>query len=654
MTAPTFNVAAQAARAAEVAASRAGVQVSEVEEMAAMRGVSLLLETVWGRSPEGVPLNSELLRSVAHAGGSVTVARDQAGELAGAAALVCSPGDSTYSLIAAARAGGHDRGIGHALKLRQRQWALERGMHTMRWTFDPLVSRNARFNLTKLGAVTRDYQEQFYGRMSDDINGDDEADRLVAVWRLDAPRTVAASEGTAPEPVGPDPDTATVLSVGPDGAPMHVACGEVTWCRVPEDVVQLRHGRSADGLTLAAGRSRRAHHVLRLGSPRDRGDPKRLVPPHEGGNGMKIEHLELRSVRMPLVAPFRTSFGTSFDRETFLLRVVTQDAEGWAECGAEPDPLYSAEFLGAAEIVLREQLVPRVQALGDRLGAERVKTALEPVKGHPMAKHVLETAILDAELRTHGLSFGRYLGAVRERVPAGVSVGIMDSVPELLDAVGGYLDEGYLRIKLKIEPGWDVEPVRSVRERYGDDVLLQVDANTAYSLADARHLAKLDPFDLLLIEQPLREDDLRGHAELARLLATPVCLDESITSARDAATAIAMGACSIINVKPARVGGYLEARRIHDVAEANGVPVWCGGMLETGIGRAPNVALAALPGFVLPGDTSASSRYYQQDLTTPFELVDGHLDVPQGPGIGVEVLHDVLDSFTVSTTSIAI
>jgi o-succinylbenzoate synthase len=369
---------------------------------------------------------------------------------------------------------------------------------------------------------------------------------------------------------------------------------------------------------------------------------------------VKIEHLELRHVKIPLVTPFRTSFGTSYDKDTFLLRVVTEDAEGWAECGAEPDPLYSSEFLAGAEIVLREQLVPRVQALGTALGAERVKTALEPVKGHHMAKHVLETALLDAELQSLGMSFGRYLGAVRERVPAGVSVGIMDSIPELLEAVGGYLEEGYLRIKLKIEPGWDLEPVRAVRELFGDRMLLQVDANTAYTLRDARHLAKLDDFDLLLIEQPLPEDDLRGHAELARQIRTPVCLDESITSARDAATAIALGACSIINVKPARVGGYLEARRIHDVADASGVPVWCGGMLECGIGRAPNIALAALPNFVLPGDTSASSRYFAQDVTTPFVLDDGHIDVPTGPGIGVRVLHDMVDEFTVAVSPVAL
>jgi O-succinylbenzoate synthase len=266
-----------------------------------------------------------------------------------------------------------------------------------------------------------------------------------------------------------------------------------------------------------------------------------------------------------------------------------------------------------------------------------------------MAKAALETAVLDAELRAEGRPLARELGAVHDRVPCGVSVGIMSSIGELLDAVGGYLDAGYLRIKLKIEPGWDVAPVRAVRERFGDDVLLQVDANTAYHRSDARHLARLDPFDLLLIEQPLDEEDVLGHAELAKVIRTPVCLDESITSARAAADAIMLGACAIVNVKPGRVGGYLEARRIHDVCVAHGVPVWCGGMLETGIGRAANVALAALPGFTLPGDTSASDRYYRTDVTAPFVLDDGHLAVPTGPGIGVEPDPAALDAVTTGT-----
>lgn len=362
---------------------------------------------------------------------------------------------------------------------------------------------------------------------------------------------------------------------------------------------------------------------------------------------MRVEHAELRWVRMPLVAPFRTSFGTSYDRDTIVLRVVSDGGvEGWAECGAELDPLYSEEWLAGVELVVREHLWPRLVALGDGLTAAAVKPALEPVKRHFMAKHLLETAILDAELTAAGMPFGTYLGAVKSRVPAGVSVGIMDTHADLLRAVAGYLEAGYVRIKLKVEPGWDLEPVALVRKEFGD-ILLQVDANTAYTLMDAQHLARLDEFGLLLIEQPLREDDLRGHAELARLIRTPVCLDESITSARDAATAIALRACAIVNIKPSRVGGYLEARRIHEVAAANGIPVWCGGMLETGIGRAPNLALAALPGFVLPGDTSASARYYARDITPPFELdADGCIAVPTGPGIGVEVLADELTAVT--------
>ncbi|MCS7475651.1 o-succinylbenzoate synthase [Umezawaea endophytica] len=363
---------------------------------------------------------------------------------------------------------------------------------------------------------------------------------------------------------------------------------------------------------------------------------------------MKLTGVELRRVRLPLVAPFRTSFGTQTARDVLLLRAVTDEAEGWGECVAMSDPLYSSEYVDAAADVLTRFLVPALGARG-RLDANSVAPALEPFRGHRMAKAALEMAVLDAELRAEGRPLARELGATRDRVPCGVSVGIMDSIGELLDAVGGYLDAGYVRIKLKIEPGWDVEPVRAVRERFGDDVLLQVDANTAYTVADARHLARLDAFDLLLIEQPLEEEDLLGHAELAKVISTPVCLDESITSARSAAAAITMGAAAIVNIKPGRVGGYLEARRIHDVCVAHGVPVWCGGMLETGLGRAANVALAALPGFTLPGDTSASDRFYRTDITTPFVLDDGHLAVPTGAGLGVEPLPDRLAEVTTST-----
>jgi o-succinylbenzoate synthase len=369
---------------------------------------------------------------------------------------------------------------------------------------------------------------------------------------------------------------------------------------------------------------------------------------------VELTAVELVRARLPLVTPFRTSFGVERTKEVLLLRVETPDGEGWGECVALREPLYSSEHVDGAQEVLERFLLPRLAALGDRLTAARVVPALEAVKGHPMAKAALELAVLDAELRAAGQSLAHRLGGVVDRVPSGVSVGIMDSVPELLDAVGAYLDQGYVRIKLKIQPGWDLEPVRAVRERFGE-VPLQVDANTAYRLSDARHLARLDAFDLLLLEQPLPEDDLRGHAQLSRLVRTPVCLDESVTSARSAADAIALGACSVINVKAGRVGGYLEAVKVHDVAAAHGVPVWCGGMVETGLGRAANVALASLPGFVLPGDTSGSDRFFETDLiTTPFVVEDGHVAVPTGPGLGVTVDEDVLAATVVSRRTVAL
>ena len=374
---------------------------------------------------------------------------------------------------------------------------------------------------------------------------------------------------------------------------------------------------------------------------------------------MKLLGVDLVRIAMPLVSPFRTSFGTQTDRDILLLRAVTDQAEGWGECVALPQPLYSSEYLESQADVLRRFLLPALGSDAGRLaldlsGAAAVASVLAPVKGHRMAKAALEMAVLDAELRASGRSFARELGAAHDRVPSGVSVGIFDAIPQLLDAVAAYLAEGYVRIKLKIEPGWDLEPVRAVRERFGDDVLLQVDANTAYTVRDARHLAQLDAFGLLLIEQPLEEEDILGHAELARRLTTPICLDESIVSAQSAAAAITLGACQVVNIKAGRVGGYLEARRIHDLARAHGVAVWCGGMLETGLGRAANAALAALPGFTLPGDVSASDRFYRTDITEPFVIEDGHLHVPTGPGLGVTPIPEILDRVTTSVERIAL
>ncbi len=361
---------------------------------------------------------------------------------------------------------------------------------------------------------------------------------------------------------------------------------------------------------------------------------------------MRLEALELRRVAMPLVGAFRTSFGTQRARDILLVRALTESAEGWGECVALSDPVYSSEYVDGAQHVLRMHLVPRLVAAGD-VTAEEVARLLSPVHGHRMAKAALEMALLDAELRAQGRSLAQRLGAVADRVPCGVSVGIFDDIAGLCEAVEGYVAAGYVRVKLKIEPGWDIEPVRAVREQF-PDLPLQVDANAAYALDDADHLAALDDFDLLLIEQPLAPDRLLDHARLARRLRTPMCLDESITSTQVALDAIEVGACAIVNIKAGRVGGYLEARRMADACAARGVPVWCGGMVETGLGRAANAALAATPGFDLPGDVSASSRFYATDLTEPLVMSDGALPVPAGPGLGVAPLPEVLDQVTTS------
>lgn len=360
---------------------------------------------------------------------------------------------------------------------------------------------------------------------------------------------------------------------------------------------------------------------------------------------------ELRVLHLPLVSPFTTSFGTETVREVIIVRALTPDGDGWGEVVTGAAPLYSSEYTQGAWDVITRFLAPALLER-QRVAPGDVGSVLEPFIGHRMAKAGLELAVLDAALRAEGRSLGRYLGAERERVPSGVSVGIQRDPAALVDAVGGYLAEGYARIKIKIKPGRDVADTAAVRDAFGT-IPLQVDANSAYTLAEADTLAELDRFDLLLIEQPLQEDDLVDHAVLAERLRTPICLDESITSRKAAGDALALAAASVINIKAGRVGGYLEAVRIHDLCRAAGVPVWCGGMLETGIGRAANAALAALPGFTLPGDISAASRFYHRDIVTdPAVLEDGHVRVPTGPGLGVEVDRGFLDEVTVERVEV--
>ncbi len=366
--------------------------------------------------------------------------------------------------------------------------------------------------------------------------------------------------------------------------------------------------------------------------------------------------IRLHRIEVPLVRPFRTSFGTETMRDLILVQARTSDGlSGWGECVAMDWPGYSAEYTDGAIDVIRRHLLPALAGLSPDADPVAVRARMAPILGHPMAKAALETALLDLWLRRREQSLAQYLGAVTDRVDCGVSVGIPASqtLAELLAETQSYIDQGYRRIKLKIEPGWDVEPVAAVRDRW-PGMPLQVDANQAFRRTDGPLLARLDDLDLLLIEQPLPEDDWYGHVLLAQQLRTPVCMDESITSLASADSALALGAASIINIKPGRVGGYLTARDIHDLCRSRGVPVWCGGMLETGIGRAANLALAALPGFTLPGDTSASSRYYAQDVTEPFMLRDGQLRVPTGPGIGVDPLPDVLADMTTWSTDLVL
>lgn len=358
-----------------------------------------------------------------------------------------------------------------------------------------------------------------------------------------------------------------------------------------------------------------------------------------------LEGVELYRVRLPLIRPFRAAHGSREVREAVLVRAVTSDAEGWGECVAPEEPTYVPEYLDGELEVLRRFLLPAVLgAADDPLGG--LAGAAARVQGHAMAKAALEAALLDAQLRARGVPLAAHLGAERATIDAGVAVGMAPSVSALVEEVAAWVEAGYRFVKLKIAPGWDAVPVGAVRERFpGLD--LAADANGSYRGADATALRPLDDFGLTLIEQPLPPEDLLGHAELRARLQTPVCLDESITSAEAAATAIRLGACAVVNLKAARVGGVAEARRVHDVCRDAGVPLRYGGMLETGIGRAASLAVAALPGFTLPGDLAASARYYERDLTVPFVLEGGRLRVPAGPGIGVDPLPGALAAVTV-------
>ena len=366
-----------------------------------------------------------------------------------------------------------------------------------------------------------------------------------------------------------------------------------------------------------------------------------------------IQSIELREIRLPLVHFFETSFGRTTERRIVLARVTDADgADGWGECTAGEGPFYSDEWTETSWATLSEFLAPMV--LGQEIAnAAHVFKLMRPVRGHRMARATIETACWDLEAKRAGVPLWKHLGGTRPEICCGVSIGIQDTLEILLEQIRKEVDAGYQRIKIKIKPGWDLNIIERVRKEF-PDIRLMGDANSAYKLSDVSLFQQLDRFNLMMLEQPLTHDDIFDHATLQRQINTPVCLDESIRSAEDAAHAIALGSCKIINVKLGRVGGHAEAKRLEQVARDNEIPVWCGGMLESGIGRAHNIAMSTLAGFTLPGDVSASARYWEEDIIDPPVTVStrGTITPPDSPGIGFAVNLQRIEALTVRKETI--
>lgn len=362
---------------------------------------------------------------------------------------------------------------------------------------------------------------------------------------------------------------------------------------------------------------------------------------------MKIDAITLRELHMELVRPFETSFGVTSKRRVLLAEVQSEGLTGWGECTAGERPYFSEETTDSAWQVILQELGPMLAADAPEHGGDCPRI-FRRVRGNPMAKAALENAIWDLEAQREGIPLGTLLGGVRNTIPCGVSLGIRSSIPELMDDIERELAAGYQRIKLKCKPGWDVDVFEKVRSHW-PAIRLSCDANSAYRLRDTDHLASFDAFDLMMIEQPLWHDDFYYHSVLQKRLQTPICLDESIRNRRDALAAIEMESCSIINIKLGRVGGFSEAIAVHNAAQERGVPVWCGGMLESGIGRSHNIALSTLEDFVLPGDVSASARYWADDIIEPEVTVtpQGEIAIPDTPGRGYEVRSDLVEQLTV-------
>ena len=367
---------------------------------------------------------------------------------------------------------------------------------------------------------------------------------------------------------------------------------------------------------------------------------------------MRIDGIILRELHLPLVRPFETSFGVTTERRILLAEVRSEGLVGWGECTAGEHPYFSGESTDTAWQVILNELGPMLAAETPENGGQCPRI-FHKIRGNRMAKATLENAIWDLEAQREGIPLARLLGGVHDAIPCGVSIGIQPSIPQLMEIIERELAAGYQRIKLKCKPGWDVDVFEAVRNRW-PEITLSCDANSAYRLRDSDHLVGFDAFDLLMIEQPLWYDDFFYHSMLQKRLNTPLCLDESIHNRRDALAAIEMESCKIINIKLGRVSGFSEAIAVHNAAMERGVPVWCGGMLESGVGRAHNIALSTLPNFTLPGDVSASARYWKEDIIEPEVTVNaqGEIVISDAPGRGYEVRTDLVEKLTVRKEAI--
>ncbi len=503
-------------------------------------------------------------------------------------------------------------GIGKRLKLHQKEDALARGYDLIEWTFDPLQLKNAWFNIEGLGAIVRRYIRNQYGTSTSVLQGGLPTDRCVAEWWVNKPR------------VRPD-----IVERVPVPASRSRA--------VQEEIADRFEACFARGLAV-------------VGVQRDGSGIEYLF----GVAGMKIERVILRQIRMPLVHFFETSFSRTYERNIIIVEVAGEGLSGWGEITAGENPFYNEEWTASAWLIAKDYVAPRV--IGKELAsAADVDPLTRHIRGHNMARGGVEAAVWDLQARQNGNPLWKEIGGgARTGIPCGVSIGIQDSVEQLIGKIETELAAGYQRIKMKIKPGWDVDVIRRVRERF-PKIRLMADANSAYTLDDAARLKQLDEFYLMMIEQPLAHDDIIDHAQLQQQIETPVCLDECIRSVHHAEQAIRLKAGRIVNIKLGRVGGFAEARRVHDVCEAAGIPVWCGGMLEAGIGRAHNIALATLPNFTLPGDVSASSRYWKRDIISPAVEITprGTIAVRDEPGFGYEIDHDFLKSVTVRMESVS-